>query len=135
MFSERTTAIYQCLDGAIVLDSEDGKVETSTIDEALSKFKHVPVIKLKDMELEMVDVFMKHGVGQEILAGIRPHCFDRANPPSHSLTELVAMAACLLLKQLESFRSKDTASFFNSLDKLIYQIALGRVTGRIFPYE
>ncbi|KAB5515381.1 hypothetical protein GE09DRAFT_1066874 [Coniochaeta sp. 2T2.1] len=133
--------IYQCLDGAMVIEYDGLNSKRSTMDEALSKFKHSPVIKLNDMNFEMVEVFISNPAGAEALQGISPLSpaqdipFDRDHPPSYKLITLVAMAASLYLAQLEAFRPEGHSGPKNALSELMYQIALIQEDGKISPYE
>jgi hypothetical protein len=133
--------IYQCLDGAMVIEIDGRNPTRSTMHKALSKFKDSPVIKLKDINLEMVEVFISHPAGAEALQGISPLCaaqniaFDRDRPPCYVLIALAAMAASNFLAQVELFRSKGTSDPKGSLNELMYQIALIQAAGKIFPYE
>jgi len=133
--------IYQCLDGAIVIEEDGRNPKKLTIEKALLEFKDSPTVKLEDMTLGMVELFMSHPAGIETMMGISPMCparniaFDRDSPRSYSLIALVAMAASWMLAQIETSRPKGTSGPKDSLSELMYQIALIKGDGQIFPYE
>jgi hypothetical protein len=141
-FEARKRTIYQCLDGAMVIEHDGLNPKRSTMDEALLKFKDSPVIKLNDMTLEMVENFISQPAGSEALKGVSPlypqeqHIpFDRDSPHSYSLITLVAMAAAFWLAQLQSHSPDRQLDWDNSLVELMMQIANIKLEGRISPYE